>query len=765
MKLTVLKNQIPISHFELKERLEDGLEVYVGRSEDCHVRLNDPLISRHLFVFIFNNGNWEIKKLTANTILFLNNAEFESTLLKNGDQISFSGYTLIFTGISTSEVKVENAINFPQTLIDMNITSNKAQELNATEVIPMPQTAQREEFKDEMNDFQMEIEPAPVDNNESSLLKEEEPGEIESENLDHDFDDNLDSQNDEFNNSSLNGANSLPEESSSNNFEAPVENSMQMNESSGDLINNSESTKIFQSFAKSELIIFGEFAPYDRYLIESGEVFIGRDAKKCQIILNDPEVSSVHAVIRKSGGQISLEDLRSANGTLLKGQRVNKVDLRSNDEFVIGSTSFTLKISSDIMEQENSRLMPVDLNQVIEKEEIIEEEVEVPQDSISGNYQQDSVEEKSLLKRIWKDPVKRKRLIMYGGVAALVLLLLPSEPEAPKAPPVEKVADSTKKADPNGKDPSKKEEEKNIKKLTDEEIRNLEAKYRFAESMVAEGKLDDAMAELEQIMAVDDTFGNVKTLYAHIKQKNENIKKEQEEKAELERREKVKEEIKQLVAEAEKAVKEKNFKLAREYFAQISQKDPENIKVRTLEIEIQGYEEEENRKRSEEDKLVSKRKRMVDSLTPGKKSFLKKEWHVAILELEKFLLQKEMDEDLVKEASEMMGQSKENLNAEVAPILGKARSLNEGQDLKAAFEAYQEVLRIDPTNAEAVAESDQIRDSLDNRAKKSYREAIIYESLSLFTDAKEKFLEVQQNSPLDSEYYKKANDKLKNYLE
>ena len=49
--------------------------------------------------------------------------------------------------------------------------------------------------------------------------------------------------------------------------------------------------------------------------------------------------------------------------------------------------------------------------------------------------------------------------------------------------------------------------------------------------------------------------------------------------------------------------------------------------------------------------------------------------------------------------------------------------------------------------------------------KRIYREAIIAESLSLFGDAKEKFLEVQQISPTDSEYYKKASEKLKNYLE
>ena len=91
--------------------------------------------------------------------------------------------------------------------------------------------------------------------------------------------------------------------------------------------------------------------------------------------------------------------------------------------------------------------------------------------------------------------------------------------------------------------------------------------------------------------------------------------------------------------------------------------------------------------------------------------------------------------------------------------------MKEGQDLRSAYEAFLEILKIEPTNTEALNEVDDIRSSLDTRSKKIYREAIIAESLSLFSDAKEKFQEVQQISPTDSEYYKKSSDKLKDYLE
>jgi tetratricopeptide (TPR) repeat protein len=113
----------------------------------------------------------------------------------------------------------------------------------------------------------------------------------------------------------------------------------------------------------------------------------------------------------------------------------------------------------------------------------------------------------------------------------------------------------------------------------------------------------------------------------------------------------------------------------------------------------------------------------------------------------------------------MLSDAKNELTSELGPVIGKARSLKEGQDLKAAYESFQEVLKIEPTNAEALNEVDEIKGLLEARSKRIYREAIIAESLSLFNDAKEKFQEVQQISPSDSDYYKKASAKLKNYLE
>ena len=136
------------------------------------------------------------------------------------------------------------------------------------------------------------------------------------------------------------------------------ENDSGFNEDSG-FSNDSESTQLVQTFAKFSLKLFGEYAPFDRFLINDNEVFIGRDPEKCQIVLDDPEVSKVHAVIKRTMLNYTLEDLDSANGIILNGERVNKSELSNGDEFLIGDTTLTVTISSDIIEAEKDILMPV----------------------------------------------------------------------------------------------------------------------------------------------------------------------------------------------------------------------------------------------------------------------------------------------------------------------------------------------------------------------------------------------------------------------
>ncbi|MGE4619127.1 MAG: FHA domain-containing protein, partial [Planctomycetota bacterium] len=66
-------------------------------------------------------------------------------------------------------------------------------------------------------------------------------------------------------------------------------------------------------------------------------------ADECDVILDIPRVSRVHAEIRFEEGQLRLVDKRSSNGTLLNGERVDFARLRIGDRIEIGSAVIELR--------------------------------------------------------------------------------------------------------------------------------------------------------------------------------------------------------------------------------------------------------------------------------------------------------------------------------------------------------------------------------------------------------------------------------------
>jgi pSer/pThr/pTyr-binding forkhead associated (FHA) protein len=70
------------------------------------------------------------------------------------------------------------------------------------------------------------------------------------------------------------------------------------------------------------------------------QVLIGR-APDCDIILDDTFASAHHARVYRADSAYWLEDLKSTNGTTVKGESVDTpVNLVNNSQFKIGQTSF-----------------------------------------------------------------------------------------------------------------------------------------------------------------------------------------------------------------------------------------------------------------------------------------------------------------------------------------------------------------------------------------------------------------------------------------
>ncbi|NOT79074.1 MAG: FHA domain-containing protein [Bacteriovoracaceae bacterium] len=786
MKLGVLKRSQQIQEIDLGSDVlaQDSSEAIflIGRSKECHIVLDDKKISREHAKLIHKNSHWRIEKVSPENNCQINGENFDSHELESGDVFTVEGFSIVFSDIKKSESivqisgrKIETsavaAVDDFNDFIEQPSQKNIEQKSNVIDEVDVRNDVKNREdqhAKNAIAEFDIDVSSDPeetIDANSTREIGVEEYNlDKKTSNEDSEF---LDEPSEEINldmalaearhdisdskiviNESSQIASSETEENLSYSLE---------NIDSG---NDDDSTRVIQSFATIHLELFGETAPYDRYIIEKEKTFIGRDPRKCQIILNDTEVSTVHAVITRNNILLTLEDLNSSNGTIYNGDRVNKVALNHNDEFVIGGVTFTVKVRSEFLKEESATLMAVDENQTVEVEEIVEVEAdEGDQFDALGDVVSNEPPEKSILKRIWKDEAQRKKLI-YVLVAGVLMWVLFGEEDKKDLPQPKAKVTEGKKAVPTPRSNGQS------KKLSEEQRRSLSATYEIGKAHYNNGRYREALSELQKIAAIDPNFNpSLQSLIALSKeglQKIEDSEKERLAKIQAAER---KAKVLSLLETAREYTRDRRVDLANSTFNEITQIDPENFEVSKMKLELEDWQKERQRKELEEVQKKKEREDKVEKLKPGRSLFLQNEWFKAISKLEDFLRIKDMDDDLTTEATDMLKKSREELSSAVAPLIGKAKSLLEGQDLKSAYEVYQQILRIEPSNTEALNQISDIRDQLTIRARKIYREAIIAESLTLFQDAKEKFQEVQQISPVDTDYYKKATEKLKNYLE
>lgn len=736
MIISVYQNDKKLDTYNLGELISseyiENFTFLIGRSKECRVTLDDKKVSRNHCEVIFKNGKWFLNKVSNYSEVLVNGNSIQELELIPGISAHIGPYQLNFD--FEISVKKEKEI--------LNNSKESTKDLSAPNIENIGENAEPE----------MEMSPSlgesidELDDNTDAQFSDSEFSESSESNFSEDSE-FTSPDNNEF------GDNSIVEEHQE--YDNSEENSYAMEESSG------EKTQVFTGFADYDLEIFGEYAPYDKYSIPEGETIIGRDENSVNIFLHDSEVSSKHAKIIKTKISLRIVDLNSANGTLLNGSRINESDLQSGDEFIIGSTTFTVHIRSDLIANEKDRFLPVEENQVVEIEEVIE--VEETDDNLGENIQEEAP--KSLIGKFKKLPPKKQKI--YGGVALLLVFMLlfgDDEPEV-KTPTTKPGAEKTVEKDKDGKVVPKVVNNDVLDKLTIQEREVVASKYQLAFEFIQQGKYSESLSELDYVMKLAPEYKQARSLYQMAREglaKLEELEKKRLAEIEAKKRQ---EKINALLEKAQTYVKERQVQAAEGMFTKILELDPENFDVPQLKLEINAWKKEQERIAMENAQKESDRKRKLSQISPSRTFYGKEEWYKAILKVEEFLRIKDMDEDLVKEATDMLKTSKENLKGKIEPMIGKARSLKEGQDLKAAYEQYLDVLKYEPTNNEALDEMNEIRDLLTLRSQKVYRDGLISESLMLFKEAREKFQEVQQISPSDSEYYKKASLKLREYLE
>jgi two-component system, cell cycle response regulator len=90
--------------------------------------------------------------------------------------------------------------------------------------------------------------------------------------------------------------------------------------------------------------------------IRNAETVIGR-AADASVRLKDDGVSRKHARLIHKDGEVSVEDLKSANGTLVNGQRIERAALQDGDKIQVGSTTILKFTYADRLEEDFQQKM------------------------------------------------------------------------------------------------------------------------------------------------------------------------------------------------------------------------------------------------------------------------------------------------------------------------------------------------------------------------------------------------------------------------
>ena len=82
------------------------------------------------------------------------------------------------------------------------------------------------------------------------------------------------------------------------------------------------------------------------YRFENAELYLGRSIEN-DLRLNSALVSRRHCRLSVQDGEIWLEDLGSANGTVVNGARITEVPLSGGEVIMVGRTVLRFRILED----------------------------------------------------------------------------------------------------------------------------------------------------------------------------------------------------------------------------------------------------------------------------------------------------------------------------------------------------------------------------------------------------------------------------------
>lgn len=717
----------------------EGKEIWLGRDEECLVRLDDRAISRkHALIRPTANGV-EFEKKSKFGLARVNGKETDHAVLLGGERLELGSFEIRVvkdapTAVATKLEQTRTVAADPESALSTEPESfSSPEEALGSEVPADP-------FADPAESIPPE-EPVVEDPFAAAPAERAHAGATRS----FDFSD----------------------------------------------VDQNASTRVFKSPSRTmkPILEFGDgTASLGFYEIADSEIAIGR-SQKCHVVLEDKRSSRKHALILQRGERFLLKDLGSANGTLLNGEKVQEQELHSGDVIRIGDTQFAFKMVQSDYEQKKAEFFqvpqepeppmmaegfPAAVSQPVyqpaplaggggmlpgfggtldpqgpEIAEPVAPDFTVPEDenrSLIGG----------LIQRFRMANTKTQ--IIYGAFVLAGMYFMFFDEPPPKVSPVDPVAEQ-KKA-------QKKVEKKpgggiTYEMLTKEQKDYVDAQYDLAFENYKNRDYDKALFELEKIFKIVQEHKRAKEIEVYAREAKRRLQAQEEDRKRKEQERQARLKLEELLAQASSLMTDGKYREAEQLFPEIEILEPENAAVAAWQKKI--LEEEERRKKEEEE-----RKRLGAILSKAKadaseadKAFQEKKYVDALEILDEIVERPELEKKFLTQLQTKIKEIEKIMAAERDPHIENGKRLEADGKLTEAYREYQAAIAVDPSDSEGPAGMKRIKGQLNSMAKAIYSDGVIAEGFGDYEVAEKKYKEVMDAVPSDNSYHVKAKARLK----
>jgi pSer/pThr/pTyr-binding forkhead associated (FHA) protein len=744
----------PVLRFEVFQNGEllravpfEGTEAWLGRDEDCEIRLDDRAISRKHALVRFTSNGIEFEKKSKFGQARVNGKETDHALLQGGERLEMGSF----------EIRVIREGAVPVTVAQAPAVEAPGE---PTRTAP------------EVTDPVVEDEAAVADPLEAAGQLDDPFATPEAP----------------------------AEESMADPFADPVSDSPAAGGKTGGFdfseVDQDGATRVFKTASASmkPILEFGDgTASMGFYEIVDPEIAIGR-SQKCHVVLEDKRSSRKHALIINRQGKFHLKDLGSANGTLLNGERVDEQELHSGDVIRIGDTQFAFKIVQSDYEQKKAEFFQVpqepepppamvmaDSFPAAVAHPLLHSEpafsggglmpgIGMPQSAGAGPEIAEPVapdfsvpeeeQNPSILGRLiqrYRMMNTRQQILWGGGALAAFYFLVIDEPP-PVVSPVDPVAEQKKVQKKTEKKPG---EGLTYEMLTKEQKDYVDAQYDLAFEYYKNRDYDKALFELDKIFKIVQNHKGSREIEVYAKEAKRRLEAQEEDRKKKEQEKQARMKLEELLASAGSLMDEGKFKEAEQLFPEIEILEPENAAVAAWQKKI--IEEAEKAAKRE-----AEQKRLAEILAKGRADFesaeaaFKQKKYVDALEvMDEIVERPDLDAKFVQKVKDRIKVIEGVVASERDPHLESGKKLEADGKLPEAYREYQAAIAVDPADSEGPAGVKRIQGQLNSLAKSIYSDGVIAEGFGDYEVAEKKYREVIETVPQDNSYHQKAKARLK----